>query len=149
MKTRSVLLPSLMLGWCLSLTALAQSDQQPPAQPPGQQQGMGQGHHQGMPSPDQELAHLTQSLNLTSDQQAKIKPILEDTSKQMGAVHQDTSMSQQDRHAKIQDIHKNSMSQIREILTPDQQQKFDAMMKSHGGGHHGGGKQGQNPPATQ
>jgi Spy/CpxP family protein refolding chaperone len=149
MKSRFSLLLGFVLVCCLSLLGFAQSDQQQPEQQQGQQQGMGQGHHHGMPNPDQELAHLTQSLNLTSDQQAKIKPILEDSSKQMQALQQDTSMSQQDRHAKMQDIHKNSMSQIRGTLTPDQQQKFDTMMKSHqGGGHHEGGH-GQNPPPTQ
>src|SRR5438094_40604 len=142
MKNRLLLLFVLVLMFGLCLTGYAQSDQQQPSQTQGEHHGMGHGRGAAA-NPDQELAHLTQALNLTSDQQAKIKPILEDSSKQMQSVHQDTSLSQQDRSAKMQEIHNNLSTQVREVLTPDQQTKFDSMMKNHG--HHGG----QNPPPPQ
>ena len=146
MKNRLLLLFVLVLMFGLCLTGYAQSDQQQPSQEQGEHHGRG---HGGPPNPDQELAHLTQALDLTSDQQAKIKPILEDSFKQMQSVHQDTSLSQQDRSAKMQEIHKNLSAQIHEVLTPDQQTKFDSMTKNHG--HHGGpsGSGGQNPPPPQ
>ncbi len=58
--------------------------------------GSGQGHGQRQPmSADQRLQMLTQQLNLTSDQQEQIKPILENESQQMQSVRSDTALSQQ------------------------------------------------------
>lgn len=139
MKSSFLSALTIALVCCLSLTAFAQTDQQQPTQEQGEHHAMG---HGGPPNPDQELAHMTQTLNLTADQQAKIKPILEDSSKQMQSLRSDASMSQQDRKTKMQEIHKSSMSQIRAVLTPDQQQKMDSMMKSHQG-HHERGDQAQ------
>jgi Spy/CpxP family protein refolding chaperone len=89
--------------------------------------------------------HLTKQLNLTSDQQSKIKPILENQAEQMQKLHQDSSLSQQDRMSKMREIHQNTTSQIRETLTPDQQQKLDAM-KANREEHHHGQKTGQAQP---
>ncbi len=141
MKNRLLLLFVLVLTFGLCLTGYAQSDQQQPAPTQGEHHGAGQ-----PPTADQELAHLTKTLDLTSDQQAKIKPILDDSFKQMQSVHSDTSLSQQDRSTKMQEIHKNLSTQVREVLTPDQQTKFDSMMKDHGHHSGGGASGGQTPP---
>ena len=146
MKNRLLFLFVLVLTFGLGLTSYAQSDQQQPSQEQGEHHGKGHGHG-GPPSADQELAHMTKTLNLTSDQQAKIKPMLDDSFKQMQSVHSDTSLSEQDRSSKMQEIHKSLSSEVREVLTPDQQTKFDSMMKDHG--HHHGGTGGQTPPSQQ
>jgi len=110
----------------LSLPALAQG-------------GEGQGPHHGMPSVDERVQHLTKTLNLSTDQQAKVKSILEDQQSQMTSLRQDTSMSQQDRRAKFQQIHQASTQKIRETLTDDQKTKFDEMQAQHKGmGKRGG-----------
>ena len=44
------------------------------------------GHAMGQMTPESRLKMLTEKLNLTEDQQAKVKPILEDESKQMKAL---------------------------------------------------------------
>ncbi len=119
-----------------------------------QGQGMGQGgpggmHHMPM-SPDQRLQRMTQQLNLTADQQQKIKPILEQEQQQMQTLHGDTSMSQPDRMSKMQQIRQGANDQIKSVLNPDQQQKFTEMQERHGPGgmDHGGMGQGgmQAPP---
>jgi len=46
---------------------------------------------------------------------------------QMESLRQDTSLSQQDRRAKMMDIHKNTDSQIRGLLDSNQQKKWDEM----------------------
>ena len=131
---------ALIVMACLSMPTWAQSDQ---AQGQGQAQGdhMGKGHH--MPTADEELAHMTKELNLSSDQQSKMKPILEDTHKQANSLRQDTSLSREDRMTKMRQIHENSMAQIKQILTPDQQQKLESEMKEHQGMRHKG--EGQSP----
>lgn len=112
----------------------------------GQGQGPGGGHRMQM-SPDQRLQHLTRQLNLTDDQQQKIKPVLEQEQQQMQTLHQDTSMSQQDRWSKMQQIRQTTNDQIKAVLNPDQQKKFEEMqnrrMNPQGGMGHGGMGQGQ------
>ena len=118
-----------------------------------QGQGMGQGgmHHMQM-SPEQRLQRMTQQLNLTSDQQQKIKPVLEQEQQQMQTLHGDTSMSQQDRMSKMQQIRQGTNDQIKSVLTPDQQQKFAQMNERHGPGgmgHGGMGQDGMQAPPPQ
>src|SRR4051812_7820123 len=78
----------------------------------------GWGHH-GNP-----LDNLSESLKLTPDQQAKVQPIVDQAKPQLVAIHKD---AMQKAHAVID----NAMSQIRPILTPDQQKKADDMRKAH------------------
>ncbi len=103
-------------------------------------QGAPQAGQHRMPSPDQRLQHMTKMLNLTPDQQAKIKPILENEQTQMQGLHQDTSMSRDDRMSKAQSIRQSSNDEIKQILTADQQQKWSqAQEERHGGMGQGGG----------
>ncbi len=69
------------------------------------------------------MEHLTKSLNLTSDQQAKVKPLLDQARPQIMAIHKDAMQ-------KTQAIVDKTMSQIRPLLTQDQQTKFDALQKA-------------------
>lgn len=78
----------------------------------------GWGHGQGFA-----LEHLTKSLNLTSDQQTKVQPLIDQARPQIIAIHKDAMQ-------KTQTVVDNTMSQIRPILTPDQQKKFDALQKA-------------------
>jgi hypothetical protein len=87
------------------------------------------GGHWGAPSADQRLERLTKRLNLSADQQTKIKPILEDQQKQMESLRQDSSVSPQDRHAKMAELQQSSSGQIRAVLNEDQQKKFDKMQE--------------------
>lgn len=82
-----------------------------------------------MQSPDERLQMLTKQLNLTDDEQAKIKPILVDEQKKMEDLHNDSTLSQQDRFQKMRDIRENSSKQIRSNLDENQQKKFDDMQK--------------------
>jgi Spy/CpxP family protein refolding chaperone len=78
-------------------------------------------------TPEGRLKMLTEKLNLTEDQQAKLKPILEDQSKQMKAVHDDTSLAPADKQAKMKELHESSTEKINAVLTPEQQTKWKQM----------------------
>jgi protein CpxP len=127
---------------------------QQPDQNAGQQGGEGRGGRMGRGpmTPQAELDRLTKQLDLTKDQQDKIKPILEDQQKQMQALREDTSTAQQDRFTKMRDIRKSHMDQVRAVLTSDQQTKFDEMQKrmmergGPGRGMGGDRPQGDQPP---
>jgi periplasmic protein CpxP/Spy len=75
----------------------------------------------------QRLQHLSSELNLTDDQKAKIKPILQNAVGQAKTVRDDTSMSADAKQAKMKEIHTSTTQQMNQVLTPDQQQKFAAM----------------------
>jgi periplasmic protein CpxP/Spy len=94
-------------------------------------------------TPDQQLAQMTTRYNLTADQQAKIKPILEDQASQMATMRSDSSMSQDDRMAKMSSLRTSSQAKIAAVLTDQQKQQYQAdqqrMPRGGGGGGNGGG----------
>ena len=139
---RRSLVATAVLGALLSLglglaagTAFGQDEQAPPPPPqagqqPDQQSGPGMGGHMGrrhMPTVDDQLKHLSKKLNLSDDQQAKLKPILEDQRKQMDAIRNDSSLSREDRFSKMQEVRQGSDTQIKSVLNDDQQKNFDKM----------------------
>jgi|SRR5215469_538553 len=114
----------------LSLTLLlaagltfAQTSQEPKPPPPEKHSGM---HDEGE-SLDQHLQTLSKKLNLSDEQKAKIKPILQDQMEQMKAVRADSSLSKDQRRAKIKSIHDSSHDRINTVLTPEQQAKLKQM----------------------
>jgi Spy/CpxP family protein refolding chaperone len=87
-------------------------------------------------SPDAHLQMLSDKLNLTEDEKAKLRPILQDQEKQLKAVHDDTSLSQEQRIAKKKAIHESFHEQINAVLTPEQQAKFKEMKHEGMEKHH-------------
>jgi protein CpxP len=126
-------------------TALGQDAGQSGQAQPGP--GMGHMGRHGMPTIDDQIKHLTRKLNLSADQQAKVKPILEDQRNQMEQIRSDSSMSREDRFSKMQSIHESANSQIKGVLNEDQQKKFDEMQKEQRDRMRGGsGGEKSGPP---
>ncbi len=84
------------------------------------------GMQHGRFDPTQRAAMLGQKLSLSPDQQAKVEDILKSEQSQMQSLR--SNSSGQDRHAKMMELHKSTTDQIRAILNPDQQKKFDEMI---------------------
>lgn len=132
---------------------MAQDNAPPPpdqqsAPPPANNGGQ---MRRGPVDPARRTQALTKKLNLTADQQTKVQSIFEAERSQMEATRQDSSMSPQDRHAKMMDMRKSSDSQIRAILDPNQQKQWDDMMAQHqqmmqNHGAPGSGSDQQTPP---
>jgi protein CpxP len=80
--------------------------------------GHGGWHGQGFA-----MGHLTKALNLTADQQSKVQPLIDQARPQVIAIHKD---AMEKTHAIID----KTMSQIRPLLTPEQQKKFDDLQKA-------------------
>jgi protein CpxP len=104
--------------------AQASNDSPPNNQQPAQGNG---GWRHGPPDPAQRTQELTKKLKLTSDQQTKVQDIFQSERSQMESLRQDTSLSQQDRHAKMMDIRKSADAQVRALLDSTQQKKWDEM----------------------
>ena len=72
---------------------------------------------------------LTTALNLTADQQTQVKAVFEAMHPQMKAIEDDTTLSQDEKMAKMKDLHDATHAKIKALLTPDQQQKFDEILR--------------------
>ena len=70
------------------------------------------------------LERLTKGLSLTTDQQTKVQPIIDQAKPQIIAIHQE---AMQKTHAVMDD----AMSKIRPLLTAEQQKKFDDLKAAH------------------
>jgi Spy/CpxP family protein refolding chaperone len=126
----------------MSLLGTAAFAQQNPPPPGGGDQP--QGPRRGM-SVDDQLKMMTEKLNLTADQQAKIKPFLEDARTQSQAVMKDDSLSQDDKRTKVRGIRESTNSKVRDVLTDTQKKQFDAMQQEMRDRMRQG-QSGQNPP---
>jgi Spy/CpxP family protein refolding chaperone len=84
-----------------------------------------QGHH-GDRARGHGLERLTEGLNLTPDQQAKVQPIINQAQPQIAAIHREAMQ-------KMKAVVENTASQIRPLLTPEQQKKLDDNQKAHRG----------------
>jgi Spy/CpxP family protein refolding chaperone len=70
------------------------------------------------------LRGITDKLDLTAEQQAKVQPILDQAKPQIAAIHQEAMQ-------KMHTVMNSTLSQIRPMLTADQQKKLDAIEKAH------------------
>ena len=70
------------------------------------------------------LSGITEKLDLTTDQQAKVQPILDQAKPQIAAIHQEAMQ-------KMHTVMNSTLSQIRPLLNADQQSKLDAIEKAH------------------
>ena len=127
LKLRTIAISSAL---CLAMTTgsalLAQESTPPPAA-----QDQGPMHHGGMHgpmSPDRELEGLTKKLNLSTDQQAQIKPILQDRQDQMKQIHVDASLARPDKMAKMKSLDESSNQKLEAVLTADQKPKYEKMI---------------------
>lgn len=124
----------MLLAICL-LGVAVWAQQTPPAQgdtsqAPAAHGKMAHGHAM---SADEHLQMLAQKLNLTDDQKAKIKPIIEQHMQERQTIMKDQSLSPAEKHSKVEASMDSAHSKIDGILTDDQKKQFAEMMKDmHG-----------------
>jgi periplasmic protein CpxP/Spy len=115
MNTMKKKLIALSGAVVLSLVAWAVAQGEDATAPARHQRA--EGHRHGM------FQRLGQDLNLSPDQKAKVQPIIDQARPQIRAIHEEAMQ-------KRKTVMDNTMSQIRPLLTPEQQQKLDAMRKA-------------------
>jgi len=76
------------------------------------------------------LQELSAELNLTDDQKAQLKPILQDEMQKLRAVNDDASLTADQKKAKITDIRQSYKSQIVSVLNPEQQKKLELLKET-------------------
>ena len=122
MKIKRLLggLVSLCLVAALAVT-LAPANSQAATAP--QAGGKEMGMHGG-------LQASVESLNLTDDQKAKVKDIFADAKTKKQAVSSDASLSEEQKKAKMKELHTSIMAKLNEVLTPDQQTELKTKMEA-------------------
>jgi Spy/CpxP family protein refolding chaperone len=115
----------------MSIIALVMPTQQIAAAPggmEGDQQGQ-RGTRDDVPMVGQMLKVLTEKLDLTAEQQARITPILKKLHDLQEALVQDKSLSREERLAKLRPHRYKADEEIREILTDSQKGKLDQYLQ--------------------
>ena len=106
----------------------SQSAAPAPSQPASGQSGASA---EAAPGPAHAQAQTDEDnpLNLTDDQKAKLRPILMDENLQLQALRNDTSMTQEQKVAKANQIRQAAAPKIKSILKPEQLQKLADMQQ--------------------
>jgi Spy/CpxP family protein refolding chaperone len=95
---------------------------------------------------ERQLQRMGERLNLTDDQKARIRPILQNRNKQLEDLRAKSSLPQGYARAKAAEIRRSARQQIDQVLTPEQREKQKAIRR--GARQKGSGQAGQ-PPQSQ
>lgn len=113
----------------VAMTCLAQQPNTPSATSDKQQNTL--------PSLDDQMKTLTAKLDLTRDQQSKIKPIMRDLHNFTQKVMQDAGMTREQQLAAVRPRRSQAATKIRKFLSEEQNKKFDAYIGNPHAEAHG------------
>ncbi len=85
-------------------------------------------------SVEQRMDRLSTELNLTDAQKPKVKAVLEESQKKMQELRNDTALDQSQRREKFQALREAETKKMKEILKPDQFEKYQTMASQRKGG---------------
>jgi Spy/CpxP family protein refolding chaperone len=72
---------------------------------------------------------ISQQLNLTPEQKAKVLPILREEGPKVQAIKNDNSLSRMQKMQAVKAIHQQTDPQMKAILSPEQYQKLQAIRR--------------------
>lgn len=78
------------------------------------------------------MDRMKKELNLTDDQSAALQKSFGESMQKMKAVHDDKSLTEDQKKAQFKSLHEQQQASMKSILTPDQWNKFQEMKKNHG-----------------
>ena len=122
MKIERILGGLVSLGMVAALavpSALAKSQDPSAPQGTGKEMGMRGG-----------LQAAVESLTLTDDQKAKVKDIFADAKAKHQAVTNDTSLTDDQKKAKLKELHEGTLTKVNAVLTPDQQTELKSKIEA-------------------
>lgn len=119
MKFEILLRRSVSLGIvaALSVPAVLANSQAAPAQ-------------QGEMEMRDKLQSAVESLNLTDDQKPKVKDIFADAKAKRQGIWNDSSLTDDQKKAKMKELRTGTMAKLNEVLTPDQQTALKTKMEA-------------------
>jgi hypothetical protein len=86
---------------------------------------------------DQHLKVLSEKLSLTTDQQDKVRPILQEMHDDSQKIAADDSLTPEQRQAAMGPVFMKADKAVREFLSDDQKKKLDEMEAQMHDGAHG------------
>lgn len=113
----------------LALTCLAQQSNTTP-------NGLGK-QQNTLPSMDEQMATLTAKLDLSRNQQARIRPIMQELHNITEKIMHDDNMTREQQLAAVRPHRIEAGKKIRAFLTGEQSKKFDAYLSGPHGEMHG------------
>ena len=87
----------------------------------GQEEGQRQRRR---PQAGRQTQRLADELGVTEEQREQLRQIGRTQSEAVRAIRQDDSLSNEEKRAKVRELNQARQDQVRDMLTPDQQQKF-------------------------
>lgn len=78
---------------------------------------------------DSRIDRLSKELNLTAEQQAAIRPIMEDEVNKLKELRKKTGLNATERRAKLHELRQDTSNKMRSILTEEQRQKYESYRK--------------------
>ena len=93
----------------------------------GAKPGPDQARGRTLMDPERRLSHMTEDLKLTEEQQAKIKPIINDEFAEINKLRGNDTINQAERRTKLQELNQQTAEKIKAVLTPEQHAKFDTI----------------------
>jgi len=147
MRITKTSLAVIAVAGLLSFGTAAQAQtNRPPGGAVGGAGGGGAGRRGGV---DQQMARLSEQLNLTDAQKPKVKAVLEEQSKEMQELRNITD--QTERRSKLMALREETNKKLKAILTPEQFKKYEEIQprggrRNGGGGGGGAGAGGQANP---
>jgi Spy/CpxP family protein refolding chaperone len=140
---KTMLIAALAVGSLLMWNPIlrAGNTNTPPSTPPAGAPPAGQPPRGG-------FERLAEQLNLTADQKPKVQSILQTQMQKMRDLRQDTSLTAEDRAAKMKAIRENTVTQMKAVLTADQFKKWQDMQSQMRNRRNGPPPAGTPPPTT-
>lgn len=129
----------------VALTAPAQQTATGPGAANKEKHGQ-RGAQDGVPTVESQLKVLTEKLDLTGDQQAKVNVILQELHEATLKLVGDKSLSHEERLARVRPQRYKADKQIREILNDEQKKKLDQYLQGPHSEMHGNLSGGTPPP---
>ena len=123
-------------GLAEAVADLAVLAQQTATKPGASSRGGGEGG--GMPAVEEQLTVLTEKLDLTGSQRAKVRPILQKLHDATEKLMQDERLSREERLAKVRPQRNQADKKIRALLNDDQKKKLDQYLAGPHREMHGG-----------
>ena len=119
MKIDRILGGLVSLGMMAALSVPAAQAKSQAAQAPQGQVGM-----------RDKLQSAVENLNLTDDQKGKVKDIFADAKAKRQSFWNDSSLTDDQKRAKMKELHAATMAKLNEVLTPDQQAELKTKMEA-------------------
>lgn len=131
MKTNKIsLIAVLVLGGLVAFGTLAKAEDKPAGKPHGKAHG----------DMKERGAKMAEELGLNEDQKAKMADMMKELGPKMKAIMDDSSLSKEEKKPKMKALNEERTAKVKEILTPEQFEKWQKMQAAHRPGGPGGPK---------